>query len=341
MKFKSIFLMLGCCLSMAIVSSQELNTLATEFLNTLDPELKSRTIFAMDSEERLNFHFVPIIRKGPTFHDFNDKQKNAAMALLRGSLSNEGFRKTKEIIALENVLLEIEGGKFKMPDGSPGRDALNYHFCVFNDPATQQFWGWRFEGHHISFNFVASEGKIVASTPSFLGSNPAIVREGSQKGKEVLKLETQLGFALVNSLSKEQLAKTLFSEEAPREIFTTNKQVVSNLDPPGISYSDLTKDQKEALEKLLMVYLNNYESGFSQSLLDKIKTSGMNRLSFAWAGSLVPGKGHYYRIQSPVILIEYDNTQNNANHVHTAVRDLTNDFGRDLLKEHYNESHKQ
>ncbi|WP_019670107.1 DUF3500 domain-containing protein [Eudoraea adriatica] len=340
MKFKSIFLMLGCGLYMAIASSQELNTLAAEFLNTLDPELKSRTIFAMDSEERLNFHFVPIIRKGPTFHDFNDKQKNAAMALLRGSLSNEGFRKTKEIIALENVLLEIEGGKFKMPDGSPGRDALNYHFCVFNDPATQQFWGWRFEGHHISFNFVASEGKIVASTPSFLGSNPAIVREGSQKGKEVLKLETQLGFALVNSLSKEQLATALFSEEAPREIFTINKPVVTNLDPPGISYSDLTKDQKEALEKLLMVYLNNYESGFSQSLLDKIKTSGMNQLSFAWAGSLVPGKGHYYRIQSPVILIEYDNTQNNANHVHTAVRDLTNDFGRDLLKEHYNESHK-
>jgi hypothetical protein len=340
MKFKSIFLMVGCSLSMAIASAQELNTLATEFLNTLDPELKSKTIFTMDSEERLNFHFVPIIRKGPTFHDFNEKQKNAAMALLRGSLSKEGFRKTKEIMALEDVLLQIEGGKFKMPDGSPGRDALNYHFCVFNDPATQQFWGWRFEGHHISFNFVASKGKIVASTPSFLGSNPAIVREGTEKGKEVLKLETQLGFALVNSLSKDQLAKALFSEEAPREIFTTNKQVVTNLDPPGISYSDLTKDQKEALERLLMVYLNNYESGFSQSLLDKIKTSGMNQLSFAWAGSLVPGKGHYYRIQNPVILIEYDNTQNNANHVHTAVRDLTNDFGRDLLKEHYNESHK-
>lgn len=331
--------MLGCGLFMAIASSQELNALAAEFLNTLDPELKSKTIFALDDEERLNFNFVPIIRKGPTFHDFNEKQKNAAMTLLRASLSKEGFRKTKEIIALENVLMELEGGKFKMPDGS-GRDALNYHFCVFNDPVTQQFWGWRFEGHHISFNFVASKGKIVASTPSFLGSNPAIVREGEHKGKEALKLETQLGFAMVNSLTKEQLAKALFSEKAPREILTTNKKVVSNLNPPGISYGDLSKDQKEALEKLLMVYLDNYESGFSQSLLDKIKTSGMNQLSFAWAGSLVPGKGHYYRIQSPVILIEYDNTQNNANHVHTAVRDLTNDFGRDLLKEHYNESHK-
>lgn len=339
MKIKSIFLMVGCSLFMAIASSQELNSLAVEFLNTLDQELKSKTIFTLDDKERLNFNFIPIIRKGPTFHDFNDQQKNAAMALLRASLSKEGFRKTKEIIALENVLLEIEGGKFKMPDGS-GRDALNYHFCVFSDPATQQFWGWRFEGHHISFNFVASEGKIVASTPSFLGSNPAVVREGAHKGKEALKLETQLGFALVNSLTKEQLAKALFSEEAPREIFTTNKQVVENLDPPGISYADLSRDQKEALEKLLMVYLGNYESGFSQSLLDKIKTSGMKQLSFAWAGSLAPGKGHYYRIQSPVILIEYDNTQNNANHVHTAVRDLTNDFGRDLLKEHYNESHK-
>jgi len=340
MNFKSIFLMVVCSFFMAIASSQELNALAAQFLNSLDTELKSKTIFDLDDEERLNFNFVPIIRKGPTFHDFNDEQKEAAMALLRASLGKEGFRKTNEIIALENVLLELEGGKFKMPDGSPGRDALNYHFCVFNDPATQQFWGWRFEGHHISFNFVASKGKIVASTPSFLGSNPAIVREGPQKGKEVLKLETQLGFAMVNSLSKEQLAKALFSEKAPREILTSNKKVVDNLEPQGISYADLTKDQKEALVKLLIVYLDNYESGFSQSLMDKINATGMDQLSFAWGGSLVPGKGHYYRIQSPVILIEYDNTQNNANHVHTAVRDLTNDFGRDLLKEHYKESHE-
>lgn len=339
MKLKLFFLLVGCSIFCAHVSSQELNLLATEFLNTLNPELKSKTIFTLDDEERLNFNFIPIIRKGPTFHDFNDKQKQAAMALLRASLSNEGFRKTKEIIELENVLLELEGGIFNMPDGT-GRDALNYHFCVFNDPATQEFWGWRFEGHHISFNFVGSRGKIVASTPSFLGSNPAIVREGKQKGKEVLKLESELGFTMVNSLSKEQLGKALFSKEAPREIFTTNKQKVTNLDPLGISYADLNKDQKEALEKLLMVYLDNYESIFSKSLLDKIKASGMDQLSFAWAGSLAPGKGHYYRIQSPVILIEYDNTQNNANHVHTAVRDLTNDFGRDLLKEHYSESHK-
>ncbi|MGB5359825.1 MAG: DUF3500 domain-containing protein, partial [Eudoraea sp.] len=329
----------GCNLVVAIASAQGLNALATDFLNTLDPELKSKTIFTLDSEERLNFNFIPIIRKGPTFHDFNDEQKQAAMALLRASLSAEGFRKTKEIIALENVLLELEGGNFKMPDGS-GRDALNYHFCVFNDPATEQFWGWRFEGHHISFNFVGSSGKIVASTPSFLGSNPAIVREGKQKGKEVLKMESALGFAMVNSLSKELLGKALFSEEAPREIFTTNKQEVTNLDPLGISYADLNMDQKKALEKLLMVYLDNYESRFSNSLLDKINASGMENLSFAWAGSLAPGKGHYYRIQSPEILIEYDNTQNNANHVHTAVRDLKNDFGRNLLKEHYSESHK-
>lgn len=339
MKLKSFLFLVGCSLFCANVSSQELNLLATEFLNTLDPELKSKTIFTLDSEERLNFNFIPIVRKGPTFHDFNDEQKQAAMALLRASLSAEGFRKTKEIIELENILLELESGKFKMPDGT-GRDALNYHFCVFNDPATEQFWGWRFEGHHISFNFVGSKGKIVASTPSFLGSNPALVLEGKLKGKEVLKLESELGFTLVNSLSKEQLGKALFSEEAPREIFTNNKQEVTNLDPIGISYSDLNQDQKEAFEKLLLVYLNNYESGFSKSLLDKINASGMDRLSFAWAGSLAPGKGHYYRLQSPVILIEYDNTQNNANHIHTAVRDLTNDFGRDILREHYSESHK-
>ncbi|MGB5360819.1 MAG: DUF3500 domain-containing protein, partial [Eudoraea sp.] len=137
MKLKSIFLLVGCNLVVAIASAQGLNALATDFLNTLDPELKSKTVFALDDEERLNFNFIPIVRKGPTFHDFNDEQKEAAMALLRASLSEEGLRKTKEIIGLENVLREIESGKFQMADGSR-RDALNYHFCVFNDPATQQ-----------------------------------------------------------------------------------------------------------------------------------------------------------------------------------------------------------
>ncbi|MGF1560008.1 MAG: DUF3500 domain-containing protein [Flavobacteriaceae bacterium] len=318
--------------------SQDLNTKAQEFLATLSPELKEKTCFTLTDEERLNWYFTPVYRKGSTLNDFNEEQKQAALELLRASISADAYLKTQAIMDLENILFVIENDP-KMPDGSHKRDPLNYHFSIFGDPADNGFWGWRFEGHHVSLNFVASKGELVSSTPAFMGSNPGKVRSGERKDHEVLKLETALGYALVRSLSDEQLASARFLDTSPIEIFTSNQPKASPLEHKGISYANLSEQQKTAFKDLVQLYLDKFEANFSEEFKIKIEKAGLENHSFAWAGSLDDDEGHYYSVQGPFLLIEYDNTQNDNNHVHTVVRDLTNDFGEDLLQEHYSKDH--
>lgn len=314
---------------------------ANVFLNSLSDEIKAKTLFTLEDTERFNMNYVPIPRAGATFHDFDDTQKKAALELLRASLSEEGFRKSQEIIELEKVLRIIENDdNDKMPDGRPRRDPLNYHFCIFGKPSKDQPWGWRFEGHHLSLNFTSTNGIISSSTPTFFGTNPGIVRSTEYKGKEVLKKEAQLGFSLLHSMTQEQLKTVVFTDVAPHDIITTTKRKVEQLESLGIAYRDLSKNQKKIFMELLELYINNYEHGFAEGFRDKITKAGIDNLKFAWAGSLQPGKGHYFRLQGPSLLIEYDNTQNNANHVHTVVRDLTNDYGEDALKSHYEKEHQ-
>ncbi len=318
--------------------AQDIDQKAYEFVKSLSQELREKSVFKLTDEERRNWYFTPVKRKGATFNEFNEKQKQAALALLRASTSEKAYQKAQSIMDLENILLVIENDP-KMPDGTHIRDPLNYHFSIFGDPGEDEHWGWRFEGHHISLNFVTSAGELLASTPAFMGSNPAKVKEGPQQGLEVLKEETQLGYALVRSLSEAQLAVARFSETAPYEIFTSNQPQASRLNHKGILYASLSASQKEAFQNLVQLYLDKFEKKFSADFKTKILKAGLDNHSFAWAGSLNEGEGHYYSIQGPFLLIEYDNTQNNNNHVHTVVRDLTADFGQDVLKKHYELDH--
>ncbi len=321
--------------------AQDISEQANVFLQSLSEDLKAETLFPLDDTERYNWHFVPIQRKGPTFHDFSDNQKKAALALLAASLSKEGLEKTTEIRELEKVLVIIENNSFKMPDGSDARDPLNYHFCIFGNPSPDTFWGWRFEGHHISLNFTSGDGNILSSTPSFLGSNPGVVKIEEQRGKEVLNKESDYGFELVNSLDDAQLTKARFDSQAPQEILTGNNRKANGVEKLGIPYTSLKTEQKEIFMKLLEVYIGNYIFEFSETFRKKIVTAGLENLFFAWAGGLKEGTAHYYRIHGPTLLIEFDNIQNDANHVHTVVRDLTNDFAEDLLMKHYQLEHQK
>jgi hypothetical protein len=330
------FVILQCAFNS---SGQTISSAANNFINSLTPSLKGQAMFPLEDEERFNMNFVPMVRKGPTFHDFNEVQKKAALDLLKLSLSNAGYAKVAQIMELERVLRALEGDA-TLSDGRDRRDPLNYHYCIFGTPSAKELWAWRFEGHHLSLNFVCSGDKIVSSTPSFMGSNPAIVRSGDERGKQVLKQEMLLGFELVNSLTKDQLGEARFSDRAPSEIITGTDRKIEKLKPNGLRYTSLDQKQKDIFMKLLMVYVENYELGFSHTLMNKIKTQGIDNLYFAWAGALQPGDGEYYRIQGPMLLIEYDNTQNDGNHVHTIVRDLTNDFAEDILREHYQNDHK-
>lgn len=238
-------------------------------------------------------------------------------------------------MALENILREVEN----RPGDDKYRDPLNYYITIFGEPAEDSIWGWRFEGHHLALNFSSADNRIASSTPTFWGSNPAVVRNGKFTGLQILKQETDLGFTLVNSLNPQQMKVAVFANQAPDDIITGNRRRADLQEQTGLPFSDMNDQQKRLFLQLLNVYVKNYQLGFSKRLMEKIEQAGMENLSFAWAGSLQPGAGHYYRIQGPMLLIEYDNTQNNANHVHTVVRDLTNDFAEDILREHYQKEH--
>lgn len=310
---------------------------ASDFLKLLDKSQLEKINYAYDAEERGNWYFVPKARNGLMLREMDDKQKEAAMNLLKASLSQQGQEKAIAIIQLEIILKELE----KAPPESDYRSPVKYYFTIFGTPDEKKLWGWRIEGHHVSLNFSSESGKIVSATPLFFGSNPGIVPSGEKKGYQILKDEANLGSELVSSFTPEQLQKVVISETAPNEIITSNKRKVEALASEGITFAEMTSAQQKLFLRLLSVYVKNYPLGFSNELMQKIEKAGLNKLRFVWAGGKKYGEGNgqYYRIQNDVILIEYDNTQNNGNHIHTVTRDLTNDFGEDVLKRHYEQEH--
>jgi len=316
---------------------QESVLTANRFIALLNEAQKTESVFPFDVEERYNFHFVPKQRRGITFNEMNPQQHKMALELLRSCLGEETFKKTNDIMQLENVLKELE--KRKPEDRF--RDPGNYHFAIFGTPSSKTIWGWRFEGHHISFNFSFNKKTLVAGTPGFLGSNPAIVLEGPLAGKQVLKQEADRGFALLNSLTNPQIKKAIIDTVAFADIQTFNKRDAMLGKPVGIRYSELSKEQQSLMLQLISLYVHRYKHDFAEKMMQEIHKEGLENIWFAWAGHTRPviGKGSYYRVQGPTIVIEYDNTQNNANHVHSVLRDLKHDFGGDLLLEHYKKGH--
>lgn len=304
---------------------------AKKFLSSLDPKSRAKLTFGYDDNERYNWNFVPTSRKGLSLHNLNEQQRKALDELLSVFLSEQGYQKATNVLRWEAILREVEGRK----EDDTYRDPKNFYVSFFGEPKDKSLWGWRFEGHHVSLNFTYFNGVVEASTPSFLGANPAVTPTGERN----LKDETDLAFEFLKSLNPDQLKSAVFSDKALPEIVTSNNREAKLLEPKGILYKDLSSDQQKAFIKLLNVFVKNYELGFSSRLWKKIQDAGVENLSFAWAGSTQPGTGTYYRIQGPMLQIEYDNTQTNANHVHTAVRDLTNDFAGDILKEHYKKEH--
>jgi hypothetical protein len=309
---------------------------AGQFLKLLSPPSLEKTQYRFDDPERFNWHFVPRSRNGIALRDLDAAQRDAVFGMLKTALSAQGYQKAYNIVNLENVLRAVEG---RSADDRY-RDPLNYYVTVFGNPENQGAWSWRFEGHHVALNFTTVNNQIESATPSFFGSNPGIVRDGPERGKQILVEESLRGFQLVNSLTTDQLTKAMIAEEALPEIVSFNSRKAESLSPKGLSYRDMSDAQQKLLRTLLNVYVNNYELGFSTKLMAKIQKAGIENLSFAWAGSRKEGSGYYYRIQGPMLLIELDNTQNNANHIHSVVRDLTNDFGEDILREHYGKEHQ-
>jgi hypothetical protein len=308
------------------------------FLASLPDSLQKKATYPFESEERYNWYFVPRARNGVPVKQLSEGQRKAAMAILQESLSDPGYSKAVAIIEMENVLKVLENRKPE--DGY--RDPEKYYFTIFGTPSKKEAWGWRIEGHHLSLNFSSLTNEVVSATPMFMGSNPAIVPDGPQKGKQILKQEEELARTLMQSFSADQLKTAIIDQTAPKEIVTGNNRKAILDSKEGITYARMDAAQKKVFTELLKVYLGNFREQLSENHMSKIKKAGLDNLLFAWAGMTERGKEHYYRIVGPTLLIEYDNTQNNANHVHIVVRDLTNDFGEDALKKHYEQqSHEK
>lgn len=306
------------------------NESVQDFLDSLSPELLAKAQLDFDHEEKTNWHFFPSSmyqREGVSMKELNAKQRDAAQNMLREYLSKSGYEKAQTIMGLEAVLRSFSGD-------SVMRDPEAYFVTVYGNPGGEQPWAWSFEGHHISLNF-AIVGDAVVSTPRFFGSNPARIPEGPRAGERTLKMEEDLGFALINSLTAEQLEKAVFQEESFREIVTANRPEVDPLDPVGISFGELDNSQQKALIRIIDEYLNALPKKSADHRRDQVKAEGFDSITFGWVGAKELGSAHYYRIQGQSFLIEFDNSQNGANHIHTVWRDFDGDFGRDLIKEHY------
>lgn len=312
----------------AAALSGEMVAAAETFLALLDDAGREKASMPLDSEERVNWNFVPLARQGLPLKEMTLEQRVAAHALLRSVLSSSGYLKATSIMQLEEVLFVLE-------NNAAHRDREMYYVSVFGTPSMDEPWGWRFEGHHLSLNYTSVGDELTAVTPAFLGSNPAEIRSGPMTGLRVLAAEEDLARDLMIALDPQQRTRALIMEDAPRDILTSNARRVELGEPEGLPASAMNDEQRAILLRIIDEYAYNLRPELADAHLDRIRAAGVERLHFAWAGSLEPGERHYYRVHGPNVLFEYDNTQNNANHVHSVWRDLDNDFGDDMLRRHY------
>ena len=297
------------------------------FLDTLSPVQVAQTTMPFDASERYNWFYTPVDRKGLPFKSMDTVQREAALDLLRVGFSEKGYDKAETIRQLELVLFEMSGQAF--------RDTGLYYFTVFGEPSEHGSWGWRYEGHHISQHWTIVNGNAMAASPQFFGANPAEVREGPKRGTRALGAEEDLARTLILSLNDSQRAQAIVSETAPDDILTTNKRKAVAQTDEGVAFGALTADQQRALMELIEEYANAQPAQVARDRLERLHAARLEQIKFAWMGSIEKGQAHYYRIQGPSFLIEYDNTQNGANHIHSVWRDFNGDFGEDLLAAHY------
>lgn len=305
---------------------------ATSFLNSLNSDQQTKAVYDFQDQERFRWHYLPATmfeRPGIALSDLDSEQKKLAFELLKTNLSKSGYDKTKRIIDLENVLAEIEGDTER-------RDPEKYHLAIYGDPK-DEVWAWSFQGHHVALHFTIL-GDVVSFVPRFLGSNPAMIKEGKRKGERTLQQEEDLGFELINDLSDSQRKKAVISVEAFPDILTKNSIQAESLEIAGIKIQELNENQKGILKSIIKVYLSVMPDDQASHRLNRLREEDMGEIRFAWAGDFKLGKPHYYRVQGKTFLIEFDNTQTQANHIHSVWRDFDGDFGRDLIKEHYQNS---
>jgi hypothetical protein len=320
-------------------SAASMTSAATAFLASLGPEQRAQATFEFGSGERTRWNFIPpqaFPRKGLTFKAMSPAQREKAHALLKTGLSQRGYMTATAIMDLESTLGALEGaarGSGQRAENFP-RESLEYYVSIFGTPSAKDPWGWRVEGHHVSIRFTLVNGQVDTGAPSFFGSNPAEVREGPKAGLRILAHEEDPARTLVTSLDAAQRGKAIIQNVAFNDILTGNKLEVSPFSPVGIAMNELTAGQKTTLMQVVEAYTSAMAADIAADRTNRLTKAGVDKITFAWAGDIERGKKHYYRVQGPTFLIEFDNTQNDGNHIHSVWRDFSGDFGRDVLREH-------
>lgn len=305
---------------------------ANRLLDSLDAEQQKQMQLEFESKERVAWHFIPKPdRKGVQLADMTDAQRAEAHELLRSALSQIGYKQTTQIMELEKLLAVLEQDR----ENGAIRDPLRYYVSIFGEPGSSEQWGLSFEGHHVSLNFVIEGDRVVSSTPQFLGTAPAIVQEdraGFKKGHQILREEEALGFQMIRALSPEQQQQAIIAEKAPGDVRSGGDAQPPTAPAEGVAYAELEEEEQTLLRRIVGVYADKMAERIAAKRIEAIEKAGWDEVHFAWAGAQQPGIGHYYRIQGPSFLIEFNNSApdsagNPANHVHTLWRDMQGDFG--------------
>ncbi len=318
---------------------REMARAARAFLATLTAEQRPKTVFEFDSEARERWHYVPTPtppRLGLPRGQMSPATLAASGELLAAGLPTESYHSAKAIMELELVLREVEA---REGESVFHRTPDHYCFSIYGEPGAVAGWGWKVDGHHLSINITVVAGEVVSGTPCFFGANPAEVRHGPKKGLRVLAQEEDLGRGLLQSLDPEQRKRATLYPVAPPELITRASRRVEMGRPAGLAAGLLTGDQRDRLMALVRVYTGRMADHAGRDALSKIEAAGVADVFFGWAGSEHPRQPHYYRIHGSTFLAEYDNTQNMANHIHSVWRDIQNDFGVDVLRQHYQKQH--
>ena len=297
---------------------------AKAFLAAISPEQRQQATYAYDDPERLNWHFIPRERKGLPLKALEGAPLQAAQKLIRSGLSEAGYDQALNVMSLEEVLYLIEPGE--RAARRDRRDPNKYYLTVFGEPSETGLWGWRVEGHHLSLNFSVKDGKVISSTPEFFGANPGTIEAGKGREIRVLGPEEDIARQILKLCSPDQQKLCWVSKEAPGEVPGPNVAQAVIADPVGLPISKMSDDQKKLLQELLGEYLKNLPEDIQNERRKALTTAGLDKITFAWYGEPDLHQAHHYRVQGPTFVIEYNNTQNNANHVHSMWRNLAGDF---------------
>ena len=296
---------------------------ARGFLNTLTETQRKQARLPYDADARTEFNYLPGAKHGIALRDLDTAQRTAAQRLLATTLSKVGLSKVQTIRALEQVLFERE-------NRNPTRDVDGYYVAVFGEPSDRGVWAWRYEGHHTSLSFAFKDGKIVSSTPQFLGVNPDPKAPGHER---------DVAYDLARSLTAAQRKRAILDREVPGDIVTGMQRKAEIQRREGIAFKDLDAGQKAMMERLIKTHAEVQNEKEQDRRWKMIQAESLDEVVFAWIGPLEKKSRHYYRIQGRNLLIEYDCTQADGNHIHTVWRNLKEDFGADPLSEHYQHGH--